>query len=344
MKIFIFSRNFFPDVGGMETIIDTMAREFVALGHEVRLATTVPASAEPGYDDRFPYPVLRDPGAVELFRQVRWCDVYYQNDAFAKKAWAAVLLRRPWVIEYMLWRFGPPGRPLTRKSKVLAFFLRHAAWHMGQSHALVRYLPFPSTYVPTPFRSGLLRVMPEVTRDRDVVFAGRVIREKGVQTLLEALAILRGRGRRYTATIIGRGNHLEEFRAMSARLGLDEQVEFAGVKFGEEFARLLNRHVVMAVPSVWDEPFGTVAAEGIACGCVVVASDSGGLPDTVGPCGVIFPRGDAGALADRLEELLEHRDRLGGYRAKADEHLAQFRQDVSAEARLAVFRKALGEG
>jgi glycosyltransferase involved in cell wall biosynthesis len=214
---------------------------------------------------------------------------------------------------------------------------------MGQSHALVRYLPFPAEYVPTPFRSELLRVMPEVKRDRDVVFAGRVIREKGVDVLLRALAVLRDRGRKYSATIIGKGQHEQEFRALSAELGLEGQVEFAGVKFGEEFARLLNRHEVMVVPSMWDEPFGTVAAEGIACGCVVVASESGGLPDTVGPCGVLFPRGDAGALADRLEELLEHRDQLGKYREKAQEHLAQFRQDVSAEARLRVFRKALGK-
>ncbi|HZZ42643.1 MAG TPA: glycosyltransferase family 4 protein [Tepidisphaeraceae bacterium] len=343
MRIFIFSKNFFPQVAGMETIIDTMAREFVAMGHEVRLATTTPLGSEGAeYDTRFPYPVVRDPGMRELFGLVWWCDVYYQNDAFLKKAWPLVVLRRPLVIEYMMWRFGKPGAPLTFRNRVVAWVLGKTAWHMGQSHALVRYLPFKSEYVPTPFRSELLRVMPGVVRDKDVVFAGRVIREKGVGTLLEALGILNGRGKRYTATIVGRGNDLEEFKAMSTKLGLDGQVEFAGVKMGEEFATLLNRHEVMAVPSIWDEPFGTVAAEGIACGCVVVASDSGGLPDTVGPCGVLFGRGDAAALAGRLEEVLENRGGLGKYREKATDHLAQFRQDVSAEARLGIFRRVMG--
>ena len=145
----------------------------------------------------------------------------------------------------------------------------------------------------------------------------------------------------YSATIVGRGNHLEEFEAQSTRLGLDGQVEFAGMKMGEELARTLNRHEVMVVPSVWDEPFGTVAAEGIACGCVVVASDSGGLPDTVGPCGLIYPRGNAEALADRLEQLLEHRETLGQYRQHAESHLAQFRQDVSAEIRLGIMQRIL---
>ena len=60
----------------------------------------------------------------------------------------------------------------------------------------------------------------------------------------------------------------------------------------------------MIVPSRWAEPFGIVALEGIATGCALVASSGGGLPDAVGPCGLLFPNGDAAALALALKKVL----------------------------------------
>ena len=61
---------------------------------------------------------------------------------------------------------------------------------------------------------------------------------------------------------------------------------------------------MLAVPSRWREPFGIVALEGIACGCVVVASEGGGLAEAVGPCGLTFANGDTAALAAQLGRVL----------------------------------------
>ena len=65
-----------------------------------------------------------------------------------------------------------------------------------------------------------------------------------------------------------------------AALGLERQVEFTGVLQGETLVRTLNAHRIMVVPSRTPEPFGVVALEGIACGCVVVGSEGGGLSGT----------------------------------------------------------------
>jgi glycosyltransferase involved in cell wall biosynthesis len=59
---------------------------------------------------------------------------------------------------------------------------------------------------------------------------------------------------------------------------------------------------VVAVPSVWQEPYGLVAAEAVALGRRVVASDIGGLPEACGGKATLVPAGDAGALARALEE------------------------------------------
>jgi glycosyltransferase involved in cell wall biosynthesis len=104
---------------------------------------------------------------------------------------------------------------------------------------------------------------------------------------------------------------------------------------------LLNQHRILAVPSRWEEPFGVVALEGIACGCVVVAADGGGLPEAIGPCGVTFARGDAGALAERFRELLRPGADLRPFHAAAPAHLARHATREVAARYLAVFREAL---
>jgi glycosyltransferase involved in cell wall biosynthesis len=82
----------------------------------------------------------------------------------------------------------------------------------------------------------------------------------------------------------------------------------------------------MVIPSVWREPFGVVALEGIACGCVVLASDGGGLTDAVGPAGLLFRRGDVSDLTSKLQVLIDDKDLRSDFRLRATAHLAHFQE------------------
>ncbi len=66
----------------------------------------------------------------------------------------------------------------------------------------------------------------------------------------------------------------------------------------------MNRHRCLVVPSRWAEPFGIVALEGVASGCIVIGSNAGGLPEAIGPGGVTFPNGDTNSLAERMKEAM----------------------------------------
>ena len=70
------------------------------------------------------------------------------------------------------------------------------------------------------------------------------------------------------------------------------------------FVARYPRHRVMIVPSISAEGFGIVALEGLACGCRMLVSDAGGLPEAVGQFGAVFPMGDVQALTNLLEECL----------------------------------------
>ena len=184
-------------------------------------------------------------------------------------------------------------------------------------------LEVPSTVILNAYRDDLFRVLPGVERTRDLLFVGRLVSDKGVDLLLGALGSLRARGLRPGLTILGEGPEAPRIAEQARRLGVADQVEMPGVRTGEELVRSLNEHRILVVPSRYNEPFGIVALEGIACGCTVVGSSGGGLKEAIGPCGLTFPNGDSAALAEILAGLLADPARGRDLLRHAPEHLAR---------------------
>src|SRR6202030_3340765 len=180
--------------------------------------------------------------------------------------------------------------------------------------------------------------MPNLAREKTIVFVGRLVSDKGVDLLLRALELLRRDGLTPDLTIIGSGPEENNLRKLASELGVDRQVSFGGQKSGTQLAETLNQHRVLAVPSRWAEPFGVVALEGIACGCVVVGSQDGGLKEAIGPCGLTFENGNAAALAAQLKHLINEPETRTNLLRGAAEYLGNFRSDAVAGAYLRVMR------
>ena len=143
-----------------------------------------------------------------------------------------------------------------------------------------------------------------------------------------------------TGTICS-GPDERELKGLAQSLGVAPQIDFIGPKSGVELAETLNAHRVLVVPSRWAEPFGIVALEGIACGCVVVGSREGGLPDAIGPCGVTFPNGDAPALASSIRTTLTGGGCWDALRDGALAHLAKHSAHAVAAVYLELFHRSL---
>jgi glycosyltransferase involved in cell wall biosynthesis len=152
-------------------------------------------------------------------------------------------------------------------------------------------------------------------RDIDVLFLGRLIPVKGVETLIDALARLPG----VTLHVAGDGPLRGELVRRAAPL--EGRAIFHGWVRGDARRGLLARASVLAVPSLVlpggrTEGLPVVVLEGMAAGCAVVASDVGGIGEIVrdGWNGLLVKPGDADALADRIGWLLRHpaaREALG---------------------------------
>ena len=342
MKILFATHRFYPEIGGLETVSVILAEEFVAAGHEVQLVTHAVADARTD-DARLPYPVFRRPGPGRLLALLRWCDVYFQNNISVRTLWPLLLARRPWVPAHHTWLTRVNGS-IGWQDRLKKLLLRHGT-PIAVSHEVAQSLEVPGTVViGNPYKHTLFRLLPDVPRTRDLVFLARLVSDKGGDLLLDALADLKNQGLRPELTVIGDGPERPNLRAQVERLGLGAQVEFTGVLQGEELVRTLNGHRVMVVPSRTPEPFGVVALEGIACGCVVVGSEGGGLADAIGRCGLTFPNHDRGALAGALGRLLFDPQLHDALRAGAPAHLSQHEPAKVAEAYVEVFRMARKRG
>lgn len=333
MKILLSSHAFYPQIGGIESISEALAGEFVRLGHEVRIVTQSAGEDKP----EWPYEVLRRPSAGGLTLAVRWCDVFFHNNISLQTAWPLLAVPKPWVVAHQTW-IARMDRTLNWQDHLKRLLLRRAT-NVAISGEIARSLPVKSAVIPNPYREDLFFQMPEVARDRDLVFLGRLVSDKGADLLLQALRQLKDEGLALGLTLIGSGPEGEPLRAQARALGLEKQIDFAGPKTGVELARMLNAHRVMVVPSRWAEPFGVVALEGIACGCAVVGSAAGGLSDAMGPCGVTFPNGDAGALAAAIRGLWEDPGRREALLGAAPDHLARHTSQAVAAAYLEIFKR-----
>jgi len=138
-----------------------------------------------------------------------------------------------------------------------------------------------------------------------VLAVGRLAEAKDYPNLLKACRIVFEKVPEAMLWIAGGGDLEDDLKAMAIDLGVVDRVHFLGVR--SDIPALMNAADVFALPSAW-EGFGLVVAEAMACGKVVVATDSGGVKEVLGDCGFLVPPRDCHAFADALIKAIEMSD------------------------------------
>lgn len=150
---------------------------------------------------------------------------------------------------------------------------------------------------PTRFSAGVGRLAEETIT---AGFVGRLVEEKGVLVLVEALR----RDPRLRARIAGGGPLAQRLHEVAKELGVAARIELVGPVDPSEVVAFYHGLDVLAVPSIpranWTEQFGRVVIEAMACGVPVVTSDAGALPEVVAGAGIVVPHSDPAALARAL--------------------------------------------
>ncbi len=185
-------------------------------------------------------------------------------------------------------------------------------------------------------------------RSRFVIgYVGRLLYMKGLDTLLEAAAVL---DFDYQLLMVGRGEYKGELIQLAEALGIADRLVWVDGVPPEEVPAYINCMDTLVLPSRttpgWVEFFGRVLVEAMACEVPVIGSDSGEIPNVVGDAGLIFPEENARALADRLKQMAHDESLRPQLIQRGLERVKEFMWETIAQRTYEVYRELAmgGEG
>ena len=205
-----------------------------------------------------------------------------------------------------------------------AYTIRRADYVIGRNVESIEHLQRkgyagPSRVVPNAVDAELFQPLSAAQRSETrakqgvgnaflLGYIGRLVPEKGILDILEALAQLPPE---VHLALVGEGPQRAELEARVRELGVENRTHFWGVRPLEELPPLMGSLDALVLPShttpSWKEQFGRVLIEAMACEVPVIGSDSGAIPEVIGSgdeaTGLVFPEGDAAALAQAILQL-----------------------------------------
>jgi glycosyltransferase involved in cell wall biosynthesis len=327
--------------GGIERVIDLLVRGLVGRGHTVTLfahpgsrtaAELVPYGVPPHIGLRARLGELWQVGATLWRRRSEW-DVVHSFGRLAALLPILPLRRLPKVQSYQ--RDEVPWRGVKRATRLAGESIRFTACSSSVFRSRPDHGRAAGRWM-TVFNGvdvEKYEFVPHVLPDAPLVFLGRLERIKGVH---HAIAIARGCGRR----LVIAGNRVDDlagrqYFAREVAPHLDgESIRFVGPVDDVTKNRLLGAAAALLMPVEWDEPFGIVMAEALACGTPVIAFRRGGIPEVV-------QDGVTGYVCRTVEEAVTAVGRLDGLnrvaaRADCEE---RFSQKAVVDAYEALYRE-----
>jgi len=258
------------------------------------------------------------PGLAKHFRRVRPHIVHIDEEPYNVATWQAMRLAKKHEAKavFFTWqnihrRYPPPF------SLIESYTLRNADYAIAGNSEAVGVLKAKGY-------QGPIKVIPQFGVDPEIYefkvrnsefaihnsqftigYVGRLVEEKGVHVLLQAVAGLKGK---WQLRILGSGPQRSRLERLAGELGIADRVRFEAPIPSSQTPGYYNQLDALVVPSLtkpnWKEQFGRVLIEAMACGAPVVGSDSGEIPNVIGEAGLVFAEGDVQALRTKLSQLM----------------------------------------
>ncbi len=332
MRICHLTPSFLPDMGGMEVVIDTLARKQVQAGHQAWVLTRRKRNAPPPAPQ--PYRQLQYHKAGFNWNGMLWgllChhrrhrfDLVHAHGVIPA-GWAAALFSRLTGVPFVFTSHGGDARQVTRFGRFcIRRTVHRAAWGVAISAAqgdLLTNLGLASAKLRVIHNGAdLAEFTGEASRERPaaapyVLFAGRLLPVKGPDLALETFAQVHARHPEMRLALMGQefpekwaeaGLPDREPRRLADTLGITDAVDFLGLQLGVDKARWF-RHAALLLVSSRSEALSVVTLEAMAAGVPVVAFRVGGLPELVRPgqTGLLAAPGDCTELACQASALLD---------------------------------------
>ncbi|MCS4199751.1 glycosyltransferase family 4 protein [Salinibacter ruber] len=309
MRIAVYSKPFFPQMGGLERNTLTLCSALTDLGHEICLITETASTEEKSYS----FPVVRTRSPYRIYDQLGGTDLLITNGGNVP-LWAvvpAVARGLPYGMIYHGFRgfeneeYGVVNRLKNELRKSLAQKARVNVFTSTHSKEITNVPEERAHVLLNPVDKRMMELYKEGTerggsnKDAPFLFAGRLIEGKGILLLAEALKRLDG-DQEFELIVAGEGRDEERFRSHVVKLETIT-VDIAGRLEADELIPLYQRAKALLVPTTTHlEGNPLVIAEALYAGTPVIASDQPPMIESVADAGIIVEQGDAAALASAI--------------------------------------------
>ena len=285
MKICIYTKSFYPVVGGIENFVFLLARELEKFKYKVTVVTDTKMKSK----HRFAFKIARNKSFLNKINIFKRHDIILFNN-FSFKVIPAALLssKKIFIAHHTAYHknrisFFTKEYLLSYIKTRMCFFFKNIA----VSKFVSKSLPGNSKVIYNMYNNYIVKKI-KIKKKKDFVFCGRLIYEKGVHVLIDAFFKIFKKNKESYLTIIGNGPEYNKLKKKASELGINNNVEFTGSLTGRSLNKKLNEHYCMVIPSQYNEPFGIVALEGLATTQFVISSNRGGLPEAIGNCGKLI--------------------------------------------------------
>lgn len=330
MKIALVSDFFHPTLGGIATHMEDLANELIKRGHDVYVI------AKKGYhnDSRFKFNVIRVdtilktygpldvPKIKELKKVIEKIDpdVVHSHHMFSplsllslklgyENGSKTVVTNHSIQVFYDIDYFWRPTSYILLPHK---YYLNYADEIIAVSDAakdfVKKFIERDDIHViPNGIFVDDFKPKKKVFNGKDVLFVGRLVHRKGVQTALKAIKYVRKEIKDIRLTIIGKGYMEHYVHLMKNILNIKRNVVLkTDVDSKKKLAKYYRNSNVFIAPSLYGESFGIVILEAMASMTPPIASYQGGIKEIIdhGKTGFMFSRRNAKKLAEYIETLL----------------------------------------
>ena len=285
MKICIYTKSFYPVVGGIENFVFLLAREIEKFKYKVTVVTDTKMEIK----HKFPFKVVRNKSFLKKINIFKKHDIILCN-SFSFKVIPAALLSGKKIFIVHHTAYHKNGISIFTREYLLSYIKTRMCFffkNITVSKFVSKSLPGDSKVIYNMYNNYIIKKI-KIKKKKDFIFCGRLIKEKGTDLLIDAFFKILKKNKKSYLTIVGDGPEYNKLRKKTFDLGIENNIEFTGSLTGKTLNKKLNEHFCMIIPSQYNEPFGIVALEGLATVQFVISSNKGGLPEAIKKSGKLI--------------------------------------------------------
>ena len=175
----------------------------------------------------------------------------------------------------------------------------------------------------------------KINKFKQILYVGRIVKEKGVHIFLDAIKNLSKKHLDWKFIIIGSSKlgyntkSTYEKKIISDASLMDTNVQYFGYTSNEKVKKIMSESSILVIPSVWEEPFGITAIEGLSNKMAIVGSEVGGLREIISGRGILITEINERKLQKELEKLINNPEKILKYQNLAWENYLYSQKKIS---------------